>query len=151
MAEIKDGRRSRAYEQIRRELEPVETKTPRGFTKEEWGVLPYEEKLEFVKKKKTYALEALQNRLSSPVLSLVLDLNELETKMAGQSIKDGDQGVELSPEYMNALKLKIDLAKAIKHLTDKGIIRHEHFVKSVKDDDIIDIKCGVLEESDGTE
>ena len=144
----KDGRRTEAYESVRKELEPVgDSKVPKGFNKDEWSLLPYEDKLDFVRRKKELSLLALQNRVSSPALSLIMDLNELETRMVGQQILDAEDGDELSETYMKALKLKIELAKAIKYLTDKGIIKHEHLVKTISDDDVLDI-AGVIQEGE---
>jgi hypothetical protein len=133
---VVDGRMSKSFVDVRRELEPVGSKVPRGFTTEEWGLLSYEEKLGFVRDKKAAVLSGLQSKLSSPVVSLICDLQDLESKMFGQDVRDGG---ELSDTYMQALKLKIELAKAIKVLLDKGVVKHEHVVRHVRDDEVFDV------------
>ena len=76
-----DGRRTKAYDKVRDELEPIEgrnAKVPKSFSKDEWSLLSYEEKQDFVNKKKAAVLSGLQNRLSSPVVSIIVDLQDLE-------------------------------------------------------------------------
>lgn len=137
---MEHGMRSKAYEEARKELEPVETKIPRSFKKEEWSILPYEEKLAFVQEKKAAVLAAIQSRLGSPVISLINDLIDLEVRMAGQEGLDKETGNELSDKYLEAVKLKIKLATAIKQLTDKGVIKHQHeIIKKIGDDEVIDV------------
>ncbi len=149
---MKDGRRSRAFVSARKELEPVESKVPRGFSRDEWRLLSFEEKQGFVRAKKDAVLSGLQSRLSSPVVSLICDLQDLETKMFGQDVKD--EG-EITDTYLAAMKLKIELAKAIKGLVDKGVVRHEHVVKKISEDDVLDvdfekvIASGRVVDSDG--
>ena len=136
---VVDGRRSSAFLAVRGELEPVEVKVPRGFSSEEWGVLSYEDRLDFVRRKKDAVLAGLQAKLGSPVVSLICDWQDFETRMEGQAIKDGESGVEFSDEYLRAMKLKIELAKAIKSLLDKGVVKHEHVVKRLGDDEVLDV------------
>jgi len=133
---MKSGRQSKSYVSVRKELEPIEKKVPTGFTPSEWNLLPYESKLEFVNRKKSLILSGLQSKLSSPVVSLICDLQDLETKMYNQDVKDSG---EITDTYVQALKLKIELAKAIKHLIDKGVIRHEHVVKQINEDEVLDV------------
>ena len=129
---VTDGKRTEAFKSVKDELEPVgDAKVPKGFEKEVWHMLPYEDKLDFVRKKKEAVLFALQSRLTSPVVSLLCDLAELETRMEGISVNDGDN--PLSRDYVKALQLKIELAKALKHLTDKGIVTHKHVVDRFND------------------
>ncbi len=134
----KHGMTSEAYVKVRKELEPVEKKVPKAFLKSEWKLLPMGEKLEFVRAKKDAVLAAMQSRLSSPVVSLMVDLADLETKMEFQAIKDGDSEEAFSDKYLQAMKLKIDLAKALKYLTDSGIVKHEHIMKKLDENEVID-------------
>lgn len=148
---IEDGKQTYAYEELKKELNPtlgtkkeLPVSFPKGFTKEEWALLPYEQRLDFIQRKKEAVLFALRSRLTSPVVSLVNDLVDLESKMEGIGIVDTESGTNLSPEYVTALKLKIELAKAIKALTDKNVVTHEHIVKSVLDGEAIDVDFTII-------
>jgi hypothetical protein len=137
-----DGKRTAAYDKVRAELEPIEgrlAKVPKAFTKDEWALLSYEDKQDFVNKKKEAVLSGLRSRLSSPVVSLIVDLQDLEVRMAGQESKDVAEGETLSVNYLKALSMKVELAKAIKALMDKGVIKHEHVVKHISDEDFVDV------------
>lgn len=137
-----DGRRTKVYDKVRDELEPIEgrnAKVPKSFSKDEWELLSYEDKQDFVNRKKAAVLNGLQNRLSSPVVSIIVDLQDLEARMISQELKDTANDEPLSKTYMEALKLKVELAKAIKTLTDKGIVKHEHIIKRVSDEDFVDV------------
>lgn len=147
---MKNGRRTAVFEKVRKELEPVEKKIPQAFKKEEWDLLSYEEKLKFVRDKKDAVLNALDRRLSSPIASLVVDLVDLEARMESQNVKDLEKDSPLSKEYMKALALKIELAKALKKLTDKGVVRHEHVIKRIDEDEVLDFVIGEFEEEQET-
>ncbi len=141
MTHITTGKRTDAYKKVQKELEPVSSyNIPKSFKREEWAMLPYDQKLDFVKQKKEMVIAALQKRLTSPVVSLLCDLAELETKMETVSIQDAEKDKPMSREYVQALKLKIELAKALKNLTEKNIITHKHIVERLNDDkDVIDV------------
>lgn len=134
------GRNTAAYKKLEKEVMPVEKKVPNAFTREQWLQLSYEDQQDFVNKKKELVLAGLKKRLSSPVVSLIIDINDLEGKMVEQEALDREKGVPLSKEYMRAIGLKVELAKALKTITEKsGTIRHEHVMKKIDENEVIDV------------
>ena len=128
-----------AYQKFERECLPVERKVPKSFSRDEWKLLSYEDKQDFVNRKKEAVLSGLQSRMGSPVVSIICDLQDLEARMVSQQLLDEERDEPLSKTYMDALKLKVELAKAVKSLTDKGVVKHEHVIKQVSNDDFVDV------------
>jgi len=141
----KSGLTTKGYRDLRKELEPVETKTPKGFSSKEWKLLPAEDKLDFVRAKKDAFLSGFKKRLDSPVLSLMNDIQSLDVKMQYQELLDDEKDTPISPEYLNALRLKVDLAKALKVLAKRDDIKsHAILVRKIDEDEIIDIDPSVF-------
>ena len=132
-----NGLSSKGFVELRQELEPVALKVPKGFSFREWQCLSVDEKSAFVRAKKDLFLKGFSSRLDSPVLSLLNDLSSLDVKLAGQEMLDSDRGESLSELYLKGVKLKIDLAKALKDLGSRDSFRREQLlVKSLSDDEV---------------
>jgi hypothetical protein len=116
-------------------MQRAELLRPREFSSEEWGVLSFEDREAFVRAKKDYALGLFrQYGAGSIVGSLLMDLAELETKVHSRGLVDEVEGKPLSREYVSGVKLKVELAKALRDLMQKDRkveVTHRH----VKDSD----------------